>query len=230
MLTWGELRAQVRESLLKDVPDEVTGAYRWSDSELLTYCGWALTTFARHTAVATATSFAPATGLDYDLPSNLYSGEPLDLTGQVFIIKQNGDVEYLNPIRHTGGLDPFTSSGFYTYPESVLHLTTAFGDSDILTVRYFAHYNVPTASADFLDVPHWALSPLAYLIAAHALSGASLKSASIRQWGTKPDTGSPEQNPLRLQQQWFLDMYERELQRYTPQERVNHFRNIAERY
>jgi len=225
MLTWSELRNQVREALLKDTnPSE----YRWSDSELLTYCSWALNTFARHTALASGTGFSPATGVEYNLPENLYDGEPFDITGQVFVIDAAGTIEYLNPIRYTGGLHPHNAKGFYTYPDKVLHLTQAFGETDLIQIRYYAYYTAPVSGEDPIEVPRWALNPLSYLIAAHALSGASLKTASIRQWGAKPDTGTPEHNPMKVQQQWFLEMYEREMQRFTPQERVQHFRALSE--
>lgn len=225
MLVWDELRSQVREALLKDTDPT---AYRWSDSELLTICKWALDTLARHTAAATATAFIPASATEYPLPDNLYDGEPFDLTGQVFIRDAAGTVEYLNPVRHTNGLHPYTARGFYTYPERVLRLTEPFPVTAELHVRYYAFYTAPSHSDDPIAVPRWAQSALSYLIAAHALSGASLKTASIRQWGAKPDTGAPEQNPLKAQQQWFFELYERELQRYPPQERVQHFRNWNE--
>lgn len=225
MGTWGELRAQVRDALLKDTDPT---AYRWSDSELLTIFKWALDTFARHTAAATATAFTPANALEYPLPDNVYDAEPFDLIGQVFVVDATGIVEYLNPVQHTNGLHPYTARGFYTYPERVLHLTEAFAATSTLQIRYYAYYNVPVADSDLIETPRWAQSALSYLMAAHALSGASLKTASIRQWGAKPDTGVPEQNPLKAQQQWFLEMYESELQRYPPQERVQHFRNLNE--
>jgi hypothetical protein len=224
-LIWGELKQQIRRSILKDgTPDVETGEYRWSDEELLDFCWWALETFAQHTAVATAASFSPATGLEYNLPDNLYTGEPFDLTGVVYIEKPGGMFMYLDPIRYSELLRPDTSDGFFTHPENTLHLTTAPGEGAMLHIRYFSFYNNPTSDTDTIDIPRWGRTALSYLIGAHALSGAGLKTSTIRQWGAKQDTGTPEHNPLRAQQKWFLDMYEREMTKHTPQDRVNHWR------
>lgn len=227
-LTWGDLREQIRVGLLRDaVPDEETNAYRWADEELLTYCWWALAQFAKHTAVATGVTFTPATGLEYNLPDNILSFEKLDVIGQVYLLGADNSVEYLDPIRYTPGVSYVTGKGFYTWPDTVLrlNLTSAPGSEYSVVVNYFAHYDRPYAENDVVGIPRWAEPAFAYLIASHALSGASMKSASIRQFNDKRDSGTPEHNPLRDQQKWFLSMYECEIAKYPPQDRTNWHRS-----
>jgi hypothetical protein len=223
--TWGELLSEVRSNLLRDtVPDEETGEYRYPDSDLLSCCRWALDTFAQHTAVATSTSYTPANGTTYTLPDNLYDPEPLEQTGFVYVSNSNGDITYLDPINYTEALNVYGSDGFYTYPDGILTLTDEYGETDVLVVRYFAYYTYPTVAGDVLGVPRWSREALAYLIAAHAISGYALKSASIRQWGAKPDTGTPEQNPLRKQQEEFFCLANKALDRIPRQDRTNWWR------
>ncbi len=228
-ITWGDILQEVRSNLLRDtVPDEESGEFRYSNSDLLACCKWALDEFAQHTAVATSTSYTPATGSTYTLPDNIYEPEPLEQTGFVYVLKADGTVAYLDPINYTDTLSIYSASGFYTYPDRNLTLSFgdlgAFGSSDVLVVRYFAYYSYPAVESDVIEIPRWAKEPISYLIAAHAISGYALKSASIRQWGARPDTGTPEQNPLRKQQEVFFCNARNALDRYPRQDRTNWWR------
>lgn len=225
-ITWGEILAEVRSNLLRDtVPDELTGEYRYASGDLLSCCRWALDHFAQHTAIATATSYTPATGSTYQLPDNLYEPEPLEQTGFIYVTRGDGTIKYLDPINYSESLNVYNSDGFYTYPDGTLVITPTYSESDVLNVRYFAYYTYPVNEADVLiGFPRWGREALCYLIAAHAISGYALKSASIRQWGAKPDTGTPEQNPLRKQQEEFFCLANKALDRYPRQDRTNWWR------
>lgn len=228
--TWGELLSDVRSNLLRDtVPDAETDEFKFPTVDLLACCRWALDTFAQHTAVATATSYTPATSSSYTLPDNLYEPEPLEQTGFVYVQHSDGTTLNLDPVNYSDALNVFDSDGFYTYPDGTLTLSlaTANGSSDVLVVRYFAYYTYPVSESDILGVPRWSREALAYLIAAHAISGFSYKSASIRQWGAKPDTGNPEDNPLIKQQQEFFCLANKALDRYPRQDRTNWWRKSS---
>ena len=98
-------------------------------------------------------------------------------------------------------------------------------------IRYFAYYPAPVWGDDedeigacLLYFPDWAQDPIAYLIAAHALAGFSMDAASIKMWAESPEKGSPESNPFRAQQKWFMEAYERAIARVPIQPRVNYYR------
>jgi hypothetical protein len=225
VLTWGEFRTQIRRSILIDESPGEAEEYRWSDESLRDCLWWAMDTFACHTAQASSVNYDPATGVVYDLPDNLFTGESLDVTGLVCRVDETGDRTYYNPVQYTEGLNPLLGhNGFYTYPYNVLHLTTAPGTGYWLEVRYFAFYTHPMADKDTIDIPRWGQLALAYLVGAHALSGAGIKSAKIAEWRRKPDTGNPIQNPLKEMEEYFFKLYEREMARLSTQNRVNHFR------
>ena len=225
MITWGNLLAMVRRSVLKDIQleGEDTADLRWGDDELADFCGWALDEFALHTARKCSTDFT-ADGLtsSYTLPDNLFSSELFDQNGRVEI-EYAGTLSVLDPVAYTERLRP-DSLGFYTYPNEILHVTPIPRLGSILHIRYFGYYTHPTDETTQIEIPHWAELAVCYLMGAHALTGVGTKTAIIRQWGQKPDTGKPEDNPLRRQQLWFHQLYEALLAKHEVQDRINHWR------
>lgn len=225
--TWGELRDTIRRALLKDtVPDEETGELRWTDEELRDFCWFALDTFAVHTAVATATSFVCDGETDeFNLPENLYTGDKFETTSLVYT-ESGTTITYHDPVMYTDSMNLESGTGYRIAPGNVLRFTTAPTAADTLTVEHFAFYNHPYADSDTIDIPQWGIQAIAYLSAAHALSGDSMKSAKIRQYNQRADSGNPEDNPIKEIQSWWLEMYEREMSRYVPQDRSHFFREV----
>jgi hypothetical protein len=214
-MTWGQLREQVRRSILRD--DIVGQVPRWDDFELKDFCHFALKELAVHTAIATATSVPAASGTEFPMPSNLF--DTLDKTGEVFFVA-NGSYTFLDPINFTAGLNRTSANGFWTRPDTTLHLTTALDGSGVLNIEYYAHYDPPYIDEDIVGIPEWMHTALCYLIGAHAMTAIGGRSSVIRQWNQRPDTGQPENNPLRKQQQWYLEMVTRELNKVNPQIRT----------
>jgi hypothetical protein len=226
-ISWSTFRQQIRDTVLQDsVPDEESGEFKYTNAELLVYCGWALDAFADHTAVATATAFDLVTDQDeYDLPENLFEDDPVDITLTVFTTESDGTRAYLDPIRYSEIVRLDNGEGFYVTNDNKLKITKEdLGDATVLNLWYYAYYNAPVADSDPLPAPRWARTALSYLIAAHALSGESLKTATIRQYNARPDTGQPEHNPLAKQQERYLKMYREEIAKHDAQQRTNHER------
>jgi len=217
-LTLLSFRNSVRRSVLKDVNPTTP---RWSDSEISDFIAWSLDTFAHHTAQATSVSYTGVTGTTFTLPDNLF--ESLDESGQVYL-KSGDTIKYLAPVRYANDRSVFSDDGFYTFPDKTLNLVktpVVNGSTTDLIVRYFAYYNHPVQNTDTIDVPRWAVAALSYLVGAHSLAGVGMRSANISQWKEKPEAGGPEHNALRKQQEWFLEMYNLEIDRRHPQDRTN---------
>ncbi|PJF45105.1 MAG: hypothetical protein CUN55_00515 [Phototrophicales bacterium] len=217
MLTWGTLKTQVRRSLLKDTSD-----VHWDDNMMLDYCEWALATFANHTAVATATSYTPTSDQkQFTLPDNIF--ESIEFSGAVYVQSSTGVREYLNPVRYTMNGDLQDTNGYFVHPEGTLNLVSPRSSTDKLVVEYFAYYDVPSNDQDIIKVPKWAHMPIAYMMAVHAMTNMGIQQANISQWKDRRD-GDPEDNALRVQQEWLLKLYERELNKHQAQDRINFFR------
>lgn len=219
-MNWGEFRTIVRRSILKD-----PNATRWSNDNLRDYVWWALDTFCAHTAMATSTSYVcDGTQFVFSLPANVY--ESVEQAGVVFT--QSGSAQapanYLVPVYTTPGFNLQNEKGFYTWPREQLTCVVPPASGYNLHVRYFAYYNHPYADADGIEVPSWALNPISYLVAAHALSNLESEEASLSRFDTKKDSGTPEDNAMRSIQSWWLRLYETEINRHPRQNRVYAFK------
>lgn len=224
MTTWADFRTQIRRTVLKD---ENATRYRWPDTVLLDAMNWSMDTLCAHTAIATGVEYAASGVGPYSLPDNTY--ESVEQSGQVYT-RQSATIvynyDYLNPVRYTDGMNFTSDKGYYEWPEGQLCLLRDPGDTAIVGVRYFAYYNHLVADEDAIPVPRWSLIALAYLTAAYALTGDAVKSANIRQWAESPEKGTPEDNSLRKQQEYFFEQYEREISRYPRQDRENQIRDF----
>lgn len=224
-IAWVYYRGQIRRTILRDTNP---ANYRWSDEILRDCLWWALDQFASHTAQATATSFTgDGVTTQFDLPENVY--DAIDESGMVYI--QDGTrIKYLDPVRNTEGLTPNSDTGFYIWPNNKINMSPAPVSGSTITIEYFASYNRPYADSDTVDIPRWAEKAVSYLVAANALVSPGLKSANIRQWGQKPDTGTPEDNSLKEFQRWLVELYYEEINRHPSQERTNAFRRLNSGY
>lgn len=213
-ITWGAYREQVRRSLLKD-----TTQTTWQDDELRDMVWWALDVFCAHTAAVTSVTI-PATGTIYTVPENLYS--PLEETGLLYL-DANGTVTNLYTARPgISHEDPETYSVWGS--EIVLETQPVAGAN--LVIRYFAYYNHPYSDDDTIDIPRWAFSAFNHLVTAYALTPVGVQSANISQWKDRQDSGQPENNALRVQQQHHYKLYEQELSRVPPQDRSNFYKKL----
>jgi hypothetical protein len=221
MYTLETFRATLRRTFLSDATPSDAGVYTWSDEQIRDCIWLALDTFANHTAAATATSYTAA-GTEYTLPENVYTGNDLEDIANVFVVS-SGSKTYLNPIDSQDANDDLPVSYFYTYPNTVLHIVPAPIAGSEITVQYFAFYNHPYADSDTINIPRWAETAVLYLTAAHALTAASVSNANISQWKDRQDSGTPEHNPLRKQQEYLMTLYEKELMRVAPQNRSRRY-------
>lgn len=216
-MTWGNFRTIIRRSILKD-PNKTT----WTDdSVLLDLFGWAQDSFCAHTAVPTSITIDPAVQTN-NLPANLFAD--LEDTGALYYI--NGtNVSIIPPAKP---LD-YGATRDVTF--------TVFGDTFILTAEpdpstslklfYFAYYPTPTSDDSLITLPRWSYNAVAHLVGALAHTSVSVQSAGIDRWkDRRTDSGTPEDNALRVQQQWMFKVYENELARYPNQSRENYYAHM----
>lgn len=211
-MNWGTLKLQIRRLLVDPA------GKRWTDEQLLDFVAWSLDTLCAHTAIATATSFTcDGTTKAFPVPDNTY--EKLDVAGALYL-DDGCSLTYLNPVHFN--LRETSHRGYFLLPESQINLINLPSSSDTLVVEYFAYYPHPVLDSDLILAPSWAMAALNYRVAAHAFSPLGGKSANIRQWGQKPDTGKPTDNPLQDQSSWYFSLYDQELLQYPRQERHNY--------
>lgn len=228
---WSSFRSYVRKAILNDDPTDPQKR-RWGDDLLLIYLAWAQNTLCAHTALPKSFEIENAVGDSFSLPDDIYDdARALEAYGQVSaLIACAARPTYYNPLLRTKGAGPGATGSFFTVtPDGRLKLSQTIKSAATLTIRYFAYFPAPSGSeADVnnfpLQFPAWAQDPIAYLIGAHALAGLSMSAANIKMWAEAPEKGSPESNPYRAQQKWFVDMYERAIARVDRQDRMNYYR------
>lgn len=215
-INWAQLRGQVRRLLI----DTTSSKYRWSDEQLLDFIAWSLDDLCAHTAIATATGFVgDGTNKEFTLPDNVF--DSFANTGLVFV-DDGISVSYLNLVplyKQNTALN-----GYYLSPENLIHTILTPSNNSAITVNYYAYYPHPSQDSDVILAPNWAIAALVFRMASYAHSSLASKTSQIRQWGQKPDTGNPDDNPLMDQSQYYEAMYERELYKYPRQERGNYAR------
>lgn len=238
-MLWSEFKAVIRRSYLVD-EDETTP--KWSDAKLLDAFQFAQNELCAHTAMLAVYSITDgsakdpavpgvtwnmAQDTDFPLPSDIY--EQVDLSGIVYITGAGGlNPEYFDPLFYSRNLSPYSAHerGYWT-DATTLHLSAAPGTGKTLWLRYFAYWPYPASAEDdtfVIAAPQWALGPLAYLTAAHCLTGPGTRSANIRQWNEKQDSGKPQDNALTEQALYLIRSYEMQIGRHTRQDRANFFR------
>ena len=209
-LLWGDLRTQIRRTILND-----TSGSKFSNEVLLDSVHWALQTFCQHTAVATSVAVTgDGTTRSFALPDNVYVSP--ELAGSVYI-ETSGTYQYFTPRGYNLDNAQLPAWLFYTRPDTLIHFVEA--PADVVMVDYYAYYNAPYVDANTIDVPVWAQAAIAYLTAAYALSKEQMVLTGIRGFSEKPDTGGPEDNPYIKQQEYFMHLYECELKKRPAQNR-----------
>lgn len=211
-ITWGNLRAAVRRSVLKDSAEST-----WQDDDqLLDALKWSLNQFVAHTAVPSSVSWAMSTttSTTFTLPGNLY-GNPED-TALVKLKEVSSDrYRYLEPFRPVPGAlwpevtpDDYTRPfGFYVWPNDTLNLRFTPESNSTLTVEYYAYYPVPDSDDDSIAIPQWAHGAIAVLMGAYLQLTEGVAASNLGQWDVKTDSGNPEHNPLHREFEHLMGIY-----------------------
>jgi hypothetical protein len=78
---------------------------------------------------------------------------------------------------------------------------------------YAATWEKPTNDATNLETPEYALTAISLYAASNCLLGKAVAAANIRQYGTKVDSGSPEDNPMLTASTYLQRVFEVAVQR-----------------
>jgi len=236
MTTWGEYQPYVRSAVLKDTAADPSD-YRWSEASVYAYFCQALKQFAAHTAATDTETYAiaNATTSTLTLPADIYD----DAVQTTVLVYNDGEKRVLleGMALKPGMVLTEVAPGAVTYPRSfwewpkgTLNLGFTLKNGTSADLWYFANWALPDDEGDddyVLPIPSWAELPVAYLIGAFAAVAEGMQASNIRQWNTRPDTGTPEHNPLHRQTEHMMMLYRDLISWHPPQNRQTYFRQGA---
>lgn len=166
---------------------------------------------------ATATLSSGSDGILLSLPADLYAIQALQLVSSGEFLPRST----LTPrsIRHSEG----TVIDWIDYPYGYVSLSKSYDEGTEFKLYYLAYWNQPASENDttfVLEVPRMAHQGLVYYACAHCLCPQSVNSANIRQFNLRIDSGTPEDNPLKVEAQRFLDLFHHEMKLMPPYQKV----------
>jgi hypothetical protein len=100
------------------------------------------------------------------------------------------------------------------YPRGYINLGVDVGEGTEFKIFYLAYWSIPEDETDLtfeLEVPRHAHQGLIYYAAANCLAPSAVNSATIRQYALRIDSGTPEDNPLKVEAQHFLERFYQEM-------------------
>lgn len=100
-------------------------------------------------------------------------------------------------------------NAWYIYPSGTITFLNAIQAG--VRIFYSTYWTVLTNDSDVLETPNFCQNALTYYAASQCALSKSGQTASIRQFNTKVDSGTPDDNPLLQQSMNFLKRYEREM-------------------
>jgi hypothetical protein len=114
---------------------------------------------------------------------------------------------------------------YWQWPEDVLDLSFVPDKGSQIELRYFKVWQHPDGDNDFLEFPIQFEHPFAYLVAAAAFDPLGAQASAIRTWNRKTDSGTPEDNSLQKQSEFFLKMADDKLSEMGAQDRETFYAN-----
>ena len=100
------------------------------------------------------------------------------------------------------------------YPAGKITFATQISASAGAKMYYAASWTKPTSDASVLETPEYALHALALYAASQCLLGKAVAAANIRQYGTKVDSGNPEDNPMLTVSTYLQRVFDVAVQRF----------------
>lgn len=151
------------------------------------------------------------------LPSHLYELEA--------IVDEQGEVlprAILAVGQHIGTRSD-NINDWLEYPSGSVTFSKPLSTDEVYTVYYLAHWNKPTADTDkaaSMEPPEIATIGIVLYASAYAIFPAAVGASEIRQFNTRIDSGTPEQNPMQKTALYILDLFQKEMSRHPKHQKA----------
>lgn len=204
MATWTQINTELNEML----GDPSSASY---PDPLRLICFNRATEFlaATHTALFKKASLVVSGGI------GTYPADLIKLGGV-----QTADKEWIEPrIIEPGEISPPNT---YLEMHDGIHFDPApIGD---LTAYYYAAYPKMVDNNSVVTLPSWAEVAVLHLAIAFILTPGAIGTASLRRFQREEEAGAPQDNPMRVQAKFHMDLYYEVVTRMKPQDREMMFK------
>jgi hypothetical protein len=222
-ITWAALKVGIARKL-KDP------SYRkYEEGLLMDAANDALVAFASSHTGAASTFGITGDGetYEFDLPSDIIEDEGTGLHAVHW--KDNQwleEVEYFPGMEWASTTRSTTSSpvAYILWPQGKISFSRVPVSGQVVTLYYVAYYPRIEDDDTVITIPRWAEEPIKLYSAASAIEPASVKTGNLRQYGTRRDSGDPEDNPLLRLAEHYMQRYYRILADH-PVPQFNKFSN-----
>lgn len=227
--TWATVKNEVREIMLQDTPKDGV-SFKYTDTLLYSILSMALSSLASHTCRESyfaisdttlkgdgVTNYNMATDTVFELPSDVY--EDFERTAVVYYTTI-GSTKRFFLVDLYGS--PNTNNHHYWLVNDQLHLSKAIGASSTLHLYYYGYWSLPSSATDdafVMDYPRWADHAVYLLMATNTLTATAVRTSFITRFNSNEDSGNPEHNSLRQQQEWMYKQYLNEINSVPRQKR-----------
>jgi hypothetical protein len=136
------------------------------------------------------------------------------------------ETEYFPGMAWASATRSTTSSpvAYILWPQGKISFSRVPASGQTIKLYYVAYYPAIVDDDTLITVPRWAEEPIKLYSAASAIESKSVKTGNLRQYNTKRDAGSPEDNPLLRLAEHYMARYERILAEH-PIPQFNKFSN-----
>jgi len=118
----------------------------------------------------------------------------------------------LPSVSNSWGEGYMDNNGWLEYPSGSITFSASI-PTDGATIYYHALWVKPVYDTDNLEVPDFLVAALCFYVASYCCVPKAYNSANIRQYGTRVDSGTPEDNPLMSMSNNYMKRFELEMSR-----------------
>lgn len=154
------------------------------------------------------------------------SGSLIDLPDDVYLVDAVYSVTDEKWLRHwviNPTLGTFPSDPMWIeYPNGYLTLSIDCTD-EVMDVYYYTTWtevDTSGSASDNMDTPPFADLAIIYYATAYVLASSAVSAAQLRQFNTKIDSGSPDDNPLRDTSNMLMQRFINEVKLFPSLERA----------
>ncbi len=108
----------------------------------------------------------------------------------------------------------YSQNYWMLFPFGNITFTTQILSGANAKMFYAATWTKPTDDAEVIETPEYALTALSLYAASNCLLGKAVAAANIRQYGTKVDSGNPEDNPMLSVSTYLQRVFDISVQRF----------------